>query len=193
MTKEQIIEAELKTWGKNLFIELRKTLRDKKVEHAGQDIALLFEDNMNVSLNIDGNEYSWIVSMKKYWKFLEYGTKGGGWVPKKKMEDWITLKGMNPSSILHQMKLASLSKQGKTPTGRIQPLKYNKALPQLAYVLQKSIYKKGISEWQKKNFGKKSTNFIRETLNEQVDLLAKSLEKKLAKPITLLVKEELEK
>lgn len=189
----EVIEAELEVWGVELFEALRQSLKDKKVEHGGgQGVELLFENNMNILLNFDGTEYSWVVNMKEYWKFLEYGTKGGGWMPTEKMKEWITIKGINPSSVLHQMRLKSLAAQGKKITGKIKPLPFQKALPQLVYILQRSIYKKGTSMFQQKNSGKKSTDFIRETMDKMVPILAKRLQEKSGKAIIAIIKDEIE-
>lgn len=192
-TTSEVIEEELEVWGIELFEALRQTLKDKKVEHGGgQGPELLFENNMNIILNFGGNEYSWVVNMQEYWKYLEYGTKPGGWMPTEKMKNWITLKGINPSSVLHQMRLKSLQANGKKISGKIKPLPFAKALPQLAYVLQKSIYKKGISAWQQKHFGKKSTNFVRETLDRMVPILTERLQAKAGQAIIAVIKDEIE-
>lgn len=191
-TTNEIIEAELEVWGVELLEALRDKLKDKKVEHGGgQAPELLFENNLNIVLNFSGGEYSWVVNMKEYWKYLEYGTKGGGWMPKEKVKDWITLKGLNPSSIIQDMRIKSLQSKGKN-VGKLKPLSFAKALPQLTYILQRSIFKKGTSQWQQKNFGKKSTDFISETLGPKVEELAKRIERKMALPVIAIIKEELE-
>lgn len=189
---QDTIEVELEVWGVELFDALRAKLKEKKVEHSGQEIALMGDENIEIVLTFDDREASWIVNMKKYWKYLEYGTGAGGWMPDQKMDDWITLKGINPSTTLQRIQIQSLKKQGKS-AANINPLPYDIALPRLRYILQRSIYKKGISQWQKKNFGKKSTDFISETLEPQVAILAKRLSEKLRKPILSVIKEEITK
>lgn len=187
-----VIEDELDTWGRELYDALVEKLHEKKAEHSGQTYAMMGEENFNIILSFGKGEASWVVNMKDYWKYVEYGTKGGGWMPKEKFKDWFALKAINPSTVLHDIRIKSLQKQGKSIQG-LKPLPYAVAVPRLAYIFQRSIYKKGVSEYQKRLNGKKSTNFISETLEPQVQILAQRLSKKLARPILAIVKEEIEK
>lgn len=151
---------------------LKEKLKQKEViGGGGQESKIAGSGNISDLIITDG-KLKWVLSMSDYWKYLEYGRgkttgSGDGAVYRNIKERWITWKGINPSTKL--MEWGFTKKQ----------LPFEKALPTLAYIISRSIHKKGTIQ----RFNYKGTDFVKETLKEQLPELSKQLAKNLGRKV----------
>lgn len=135
-TREKIIKA-FSDFGIELSEDLRESLNRELKKHgrrSPQEARLVFSPKIktlesgNVSLNIVADDV--------YWKFIEKGRKPRAKrVPADALgKKWQNLNGINAVAILSKMK-------SKKPGTKMN---YDKAAKSLAFIIQRSIYKKGI-------------------------------------------------
>ena len=166
-------------WLRNLKdIELPTKLKEKGFIHGGGQESSL-AGSTTIEIVDETQNMKFTLSMNDYWKYVESGrgvTKNSqGGIVQKKIKSWITLKGISPADVLMKMG----SKDGKTP----KRLPFEKALNSLSYIIARSIHRKGTI----KRFGYKGSNFLKETLTENVPLLKQELETQLGRRVQISV------
>lgn len=138
-TQQKIVEL-FREFGKRLAIDMRKSLV-KKLKESGRispnDPKLNF--GPRIKSTSTGNVVLDIVAADKYWRYIETGRKPGARrVPADKLgKKWQNQNNINAVEILSRMRKKPL----KTSSKR---LNYDQAAKSLAFVYQKSIFKKGI-------------------------------------------------
>jgi hypothetical protein len=111
-----------------------------------------------------------------YWYYIENGRKKGKQPPTKVLgEKWQAKNGINPSKILYQMTIDYNQKKGFTKR-IVKKLPFQKAAKQFAFIVARSIGKKGI----------KPKPFIdRVTEDGRKDELSQQIGKLIGKAITV--------
>lgn len=115
------------------FNNLEKALTDFLNDFVSTYKSLLIRDNKKASgdlinsikaLNIEFNttKYTGSISLKNYWKYVEYGRKPGKFPPPKKILNWVKVKKILPKPI-----------KGIKPTEK-----------QLAFLISRKIARDGI-------------------------------------------------
>lgn len=118
----------LDSFGKQ-FIDAYRAGLDKKNANASKNLY----NSLNFEVKIGKQSISLDILLNDYWKYLEYGCKGtetsypdayypAHFPPTKAIEEWIKIKPVIPEQ-----------RNGKLPTQK-----------QLAYLISRSIYQKGI-------------------------------------------------
>lgn len=118
----------LDTFGKQ-FIDAYRSGLDAKNANASRDLY----NSLNFEIKTGKQSISLDILLNDYWKYLEYGCKGtetsypeayypAHFPPTKAIEEWIKIKPVIPEQ-----------RNGKLPTQK-----------QLAYLISRSIYQKGI-------------------------------------------------
>jgi hypothetical protein len=139
------------------------------VSGGGQDSDLASDANIVITTVNEG--VSWTLSMKDYWYYVEKGRAAGKRPPTETIQRWIKKKGISPSDVLQKMNPKS------------KRLPFEMALKSLSFIISRSIGKKGTI----KRFQYNGTNFLNETLKEQVPALRQALETKLGQAIQIRV------
>jgi hypothetical protein len=81
---------------------------------------------------------------KDYWYYIENGRKKGKQPPTKVVgEKWQAKNGINPANIVYQMTVDYNQKKGFTKR-KVKKLPFKKAAKQFAFIVARSIGKKGI-------------------------------------------------
>lgn len=172
---DDTVDGIVKAWLFNLKSSgIPEKLKAKGVvSGGGQDSDLAADANIVIEEVTTG--VRWTLSMKDYWKYVESGrgatVNSGDGAVRRGVKHWIQKKGISPADILQQMNPKS------------KRLPFPKALDSLSYIIARAIHKKGTI----KRFNYSGTNFLRETLTEQVPALKEALETKLGKAIQIRV------
>ena len=166
MANDKIVEI-LDEWGLELVNDLKASL-DKYYPNE-QETALAGSINYKV-LNSNG-KYTFALSMNEYWKWANDGrAKGKKGVPLDAVGKlWQNKLGIDARKVLFDMAV----KSGKKPKSK-NTIAYEKATKTLAFLIQRSIKKKGIkprpfyddvvTEQRIKDLKTKLTQAIREDL-----------------------------
>ena len=150
-----------------------RKIKEKLVEKGvvfggGQESRLAGSGNWSDLIITDG-KLKWVFSMSDYWKYVESGrgpTKSGGnGAVQKAIKGWITNKGISPSDVLMKWNKKRLP--------------FPVALERLSYLIARSIHTKGTI----KRFNYKGTNFVKETMQENIPILAQQLAKNLGRKV----------
>lgn len=162
-------------WLRNLKdIEIPQKLKEKEVIGGGGQESKLAGDT-TIQIEDESQNLRWSLSMNDYWKYLENGRgvtrNGQGGIVQRQIKTWITWKGISPADVLQKM----------NPNSKRLP--FPKAMESLSYLIARSIHRKGTI----KRFGYKGSNFLRETLTEQVPILKQALQENLGRTITIRV------
>lgn len=151
------------------FNNLEKALTDFLNDFVSTYKSLLIRDNKKASgdlinsikaLNIEFNttKYTGSISLKNYWKYVEYGRKPGKFPPPKKILNWVKVKKILPKPI-----------KGIKPTEK-----------QLAFLISRKIARDGIKPgnqfsealnlvWTK--YEKTISDAITKDLSETIDII----------------------
>lgn len=151
------------------FNNLEKALTDFLNDFVSTYKSLLIRDNKKASgdlinsikaLNIEFNttKYTGSISLKNYWKYVEYGRKPGKFPPPKKILNWVKVKKILPKPI-----------KGIKPTEK-----------QLAFLISRKIARDGIKPgnqfsealnlvWTK--YEKIISDAITKDLSETIDII----------------------
>ena len=154
---------------------LKEKLAAKEVVGGGgQESKLAGSGNISELIITDG-KLKWVLLMSDYWKYVEYGrgpTKSGGngAVFRNIHDHWLPWKGWNFNSKLREW---GFLKSGNPD------LPYEKSLTTLSDIIARSIHKKGTIQ----RFNYKGTDFVKETLKEQLPELSKQLAKNLGRKV----------
>lgn len=114
-----------------------------------------------------------IITQQAHWKYIEYGRKAGKMPPPNKLgKDWQVSQKIDPRKVLAEIKV----KTNKGVTRKKKELSFDKASKQLAFLIARSIGKRGL----------KPRPYIDRVLNDgRIDQLTKDISKILSKNITI--------
>lgn len=113
----------------------------------------------------NGNSYSVSLSLKEYWKYVEYGRRPGKFPPPSAIRKWIEVKPVIPRPL----------KNGKLPT-----------LNQLTYLISRSIAEKGI---RPKNILEKTLEEINKEYEDKIsEALSLDLSNSLDEVFALIIR-----
>jgi len=118
-----------------------------------------------------------VYSNKDYWYYIENGRKKGKMPPTKVLgEKWQAANGISPSKIIYDMTIEYNKKKGFTKR-IVKKLPFQKAAKQFAFIVARSIGKKGI----------KPKPFVKQGSNPQdlKDLLT-NISKLIGKEVTVV-------
>lgn len=155
-------------WGKRVTVDLEKSLVQALRDGGNKNIqqpALNFREEPYIV----GNEVKMdIIASGEYWKWIESGRKKGERrIPAEVVgKKWQGMNNIDPRQVLIQLRLKKNPKLKSTKSS----LNYNKAAMSLAFVIQGSIFRKGI----------KPKPFVDRVLEDgRIELLAATLRKEL--------------
>jgi len=171
MLQEELDKA-VTEFGDKLAKDLNESLNEA-LKRGGsnnvQEAALNFEPKYIVE---NGSVQVQIIASDVYWKYIEYGRKPGKMPPPSKLgKKWQVSQGIDPRKVMYEINLKSkgLKKQSKKLT-------YDRASKQLAFIIARSIGKKGL----------KPRPYLYNVIDDgRVTAFAETIAKILSKDITL--------
>ena len=117
-----------------------------------------------------------VYSNKDYWYYIENGRKKGKMPPTKELgAKWQAKNGINPANIIYQMTVDYNKKKGFTKR-IVKKLPFQKAAKQFAFIVARSIGKKGV----------KPRPFIDNVNNDRLDIMLSKLSILIGKEVTLV-------
>lgn len=140
--ENKIIEV-FSRWGDKLEADMKKAIHDAVGVHGGgQETAL--EGSVNYKVLNSAGTITFQLSMNDYWKYVEKGRrKGARGVPLDVIgKQWQNKKGINAAQVIREITIKSNAKKGIKSNPK--KLNYDKAAKSLAFIIQRSIKRKGI-------------------------------------------------
>lgn len=132
----------LTEFGKELSVDLEESLL-KALKDGGRKNPQTTKLNFKEKAYIDGEGVSMdIIASGEYWKFIESGRKKGARrIPADVVgKKWQGANGIDPRKVLIQLRLKRNSKLKISK----RSLNYDKAARSLSFIIQRSIFNKGI-------------------------------------------------
>lgn len=166
----------IETFGEKFAKDLNRSL-NTALKFGGsknvQEAAIHFEPKYTVN---DSQISIEIVASDTYWKFIEYGRKPGKMPPSSKLgKKWQVSQGIDPRKALYEISI----KKGKQLNKPKKILSYDKASKQFAFIVARSIGKKGL----------KPRPYLDRVVNDgRLTDLAEDIAKVLSKNITIELK-----
>ena len=108
---------------KNICNQLLQLYKEKIVQNNASGN---LSGTASYTCNFDGRHFEVYFILEEYWKYVEYGRKSGKFPPLNKIEEWIRIKPIVPSS-----------KSRKIPSTK-----------QLAFLISRSIAKNGTKAYK---------------------------------------------
>lgn len=132
----------LTEWGKLIVDDTKKAINEAVEYESGQESDLAGSVNYKVLRTSQG--FTFQLTMADYWKYVEKGRKKGvKGVPTEKIgKVWQNSHNINAAQVIQEITIKANAKRGiKSKPKR---LAYDKAAKTLAFLIQRSIKKKGI-------------------------------------------------
>lgn len=164
----------LEAWGKQVSEDLAESL-DQALRQGGRKSPQQAALNFRQKVYIEGSGVAVdIIASGEYWKFIESGRKKGARrIPADVVgKEWQNQNNIDARSVILKMRV----KNKKGLKVNKQSLNYNKAVRSLSFIIQNSIFKKGI----------KPKPFIDSVLEDgRIEALASTLRKVLGNEFKL--------
>lgn len=149
---EDRIDAALRIWGRMLVSDMRNSinnaLRRGNISKNGNRTGWKNPGNSDLSdsVRMDVSKGTFTLFMNDYWYYVDNGRKktengGNGAVRRGMANDWMGKTGINPSQLLLKIQTDYYNKKGIKTTPK--PLKYDKAVKSLSYILSRAVHEKG--------------------------------------------------
>jgi len=133
------IEAICRAWSKQLAEDMKAEIHKLVTHGGGQESDLEGSVDVPVEMLSNGNVLI-TLKMNRYWEVIEKGRKAGSKMPPSKpIEDWINKKGIKA-----QITISKPTKKRRGLTKVQRNLNQEKKVKSLAFVMRRSIGKKGI-------------------------------------------------
>lgn len=139
MAEESKIKTVLDEWGLELVNDLKRNI-DKYYSSGGGQASDL-SGSVNYKTLRVGTGYTFTLTMNDYWKWANAGrAKGVKGIPLDAVgKEWQNKHGIDARKVV-----LSFRKDGKVTAKNKKGLNYDKAVKSLAFLIQRSIKKKGI-------------------------------------------------
>lgn len=138
---ETIVDI-LTKWGELVVDDTKKAINEAVEYESGQESSLAGSVNYKVLSTQSG--FTFQLTMNEYWKFVEKGRKPGvKGVPQDKVgKKWQNSHNINAVKVIQEINIKSNAKRGIK--SKPKKINYDKAAKTLAFLIQRSIKKKGI-------------------------------------------------
>lgn len=156
--------------NKDLKASLELALKEGGSKNV-QESTVTFQPRYKISE--DGTIDIQIVTQQAHWKYIEFGRRPGKMPPPNKLgKDWQVSQKIDARKVLAEIKV----KTNKGLTRKKKELSFDKATKQLAFLIARSIGKRGL----------KPRPYIDRVLNDgRIDQLTKDISRVLSKNITI--------